>query len=319
MEAPPAGEQRPPQSSPAAPADRPASASQAPAAPAEAPSLPARFPAPARLVAIGDVHGDLAATRRALRLGGAIDEQDRWVGGSLVVVQTGDQLDRGDDEQAILDWLERLEVEARAAGGELLWLLGNHELMNAAGDFRYVTRGGFLDFQDVPGLALERFADAPELARARLAAFAVQPSAGPYARILSGQDTVRIVGDTVFSHAGVTEAWAPLVAAVNLENRCFLAGAVAALPRALTDDSGPVWTRQWGLGEADCAALGRALAALGVRRMVVGHTTQPQGITSACDGALWRIDVGLGAAYGGPIEVLEIDERGARALTGRRP
>jgi hypothetical protein len=40
--------------------------------------------------------------------------------------------------------------------------------------------------------------------------------------------------------------------------------------------------------------------------MVVGHTVQNQGITSACDGALWRIDVGLARLYGGPIEVLEL-------------
>ncbi len=40
--------------------------------------------------------------------------------------------------------------------------------------------------------------------------------------------------------------------------------------------------------------------------MVVGHTVPPHGITSACDDKLWRIDVGLGKEYGGPIEVLEL-------------
>ena len=34
-----------------------------------------RFPAARRIVAIGDLHGDLDATRRALRLAGAIDEE----------------------------------------------------------------------------------------------------------------------------------------------------------------------------------------------------------------------------------------------------
>ena len=42
-----------------------------------------------RIVAFGDVHGDLEAARGALRLAGAIDEQDRWIGGDLIVVQTG--------------------------------------------------------------------------------------------------------------------------------------------------------------------------------------------------------------------------------------
>jgi len=40
--------------------------------------------------------------------------------------------------------------------------------------------------------------------------------------------------------------------------------------------------------------------------MIIGHTVQNGGITSACDGALWRIDVGLARRYGGPIEALEL-------------
>ena len=51
--------------------------------------------------------------------------------------------------------------------------------------------------------------------------------------------------------------------------------------------------------------------------MVVGHTVQEKGITSACDGKLWRIDVGLAKGYGGPIEVLEVSET-PRVLRGTR-
>ena len=76
--------------------------------------------AAARIVAIGDLHGDLGATRQALRLAGAIDEKDHWVGGDLILVQTGDQLDRGDGEQAILELLDRLQDEAVATSGNYL-------------------------------------------------------------------------------------------------------------------------------------------------------------------------------------------------------
>src|ERR1700733_15173971 len=119
-----------------------------PAPPVSPVSLSAKlaFAAPERLLAIGDLHGDLDHARRALRLAGAIDASDRWVGGRLVVVQTGDELDRGDDDRAILDLVEDLKKQATAAGGELVALLGNHEIMNAAQDFRYVTIGGFAAF-----------------------------------------------------------------------------------------------------------------------------------------------------------------------------
>jgi Calcineurin-like phosphoesterase len=279
-----------------------------------------RIPSPRRVIAIGDLHGDFGGMEAALRAGGAIDETGHWRGGDLVVVQTGDLLDRGDDEQRIIDNLERLETEARAAGGDLIWLLGNHELMNAAGDFRYVTPGGFLDFEDTPKLDLGSVAARPKMERARMAAFATFPSTGPYAKILAGQDTIRIVGDTVFSHAGLTESWAARAQAVNLENRCWLAGQVPALPvpSALSDDSSPVWTRAFGTSEVDCGMVRRALAELGSTRMVIGHTVQPDGISSECDGALWRIDVGLAALYGGPIQVLQISGGVVTVLRGPR-
>ena len=45
------------------------------------------LPAAARLVAIGDLHGDMGKTRRAFRIGGLIDHQDRWSGGTTTAVQ----------------------------------------------------------------------------------------------------------------------------------------------------------------------------------------------------------------------------------------
>src|SRR6187551_1519251 len=99
----------------------------------EAPRAPDpsfQLPAAERVIAIGDLHGDVSALRAALRLAGAIDEAGKWIGKSLVVVQTGDQLDRGDDEPQILDLFQRLRTEAAAAGGAVHVLNGNHEVMN---------------------------------------------------------------------------------------------------------------------------------------------------------------------------------------------
>jgi calcineurin-like phosphoesterase family protein len=281
--------------------------------------LPLRRPMPKRLVAIGDLHGDLGGTRAALRAAGAIDASDRWIGGALTIVQTGDVLDRGEDEQAILDLIARLETEAAAAGGAVIALIGNHELMNAALDFRYVTPGGYADFDDVAGLDLARWDSVPERARHRVAALA---PGGLYAKWIAKHDVIAIVGDTVFSHAGVLGEWAQHVDDVNRSSRCWLdgqAGGPEAAPPAMTSSESPVWTRAVGLEAADCAAVKTALAALGVKRMVVGHTVQAQGVNALCDGAVWRIDVGLAKLYNGPIQVLELTPDGApKVLSGQR-
>jgi hypothetical protein len=283
----------------------------APIEPGELPEVRDHFPAPARLVAIGDVHGDLEATRRALRLAGAIDESDKWIGGELVIVQTGDQLDRGDGEQQILELFARLQHEANAAGGAVHLLNGNHEYMNALGDLRYVTTGGLIDFADAPGVDVaapelaEILAQVPAQARPRVAAF--WPGQ-PWAHELSKRNMIVVVGDSVFVHGGITPEWAGKIGEINGQSRAWLSGKRSEPPAAVTDNDGPVWSRHYSEepSASDCAMLDEALAIIGVKRMIVGHTVHTEGITSACDGKVWRIDVGMAAHYGGPTQVLEI-------------
>jgi predicted esterase len=276
---------------------------------------PLRLPEATRIVAIGDLHGDLGATRRALRLAGAIDERDRWIGGSLVVVQTGDQLDRGDDEQAILDLFARLAREAASTGGAVHALNGNHELMNAALDLRYVTPGGYADFRDAVAVDSTdaELRSYPDSVRARIAAF--RPG-GPYARLLAERNVVLIVGDNVFVHGGILPEHVTYgLDRSNAETQAWLCGD-GPKPEFLLKRGSPVWARNYSdeVDDADCAMLREVLASLSAKRMIVGHTVQEGGIRSFCDGQVWCIDAGMSVHYGGEIEVLEIMGASLRVL-----
>ncbi len=281
---------------------------KAPADPS-APPVKTRVKGAPRIVAFGDVHGDLQATLAALRLAGAIAaDGETWIGGSLVLVQTGDQLDRGDDERAILELFDRLADEAAAAGGAFYILNGNHELMNAAGDLRYVTPGGFADFARVPDLPLNdpKFASVPEVVRPRFAAFA---PGGPYARMLAKRPTVLVVGDTVFAHGGVLPEHVSYgLEKINQEIQRWLLGQTDTPPAIASGETSPVWTRDYSMepDASDCATLDRALAAIPAKRMVVGHTVQIEGVKSACGGKVWLVDVGMAKHYGGSPSVIEI-------------
>ena len=288
------------------------------AQPAGAASALSRRNVPGRLIAIGDLHGDLAAARQALRLAGAIDESDRWIGKNLSVVQTGDQLDRGDDERGILDLLQQLKASAAEQGGQVIPLNGNHEVMNAQGDYRYVTPAGIGAFAGVrPRSPLARSAPPPFEDRA--AAFL---PGGGYARVLAERDLIAVVGDTVFVHGGVTPAHVGYgIERINRETQAWLRGE-GRLPAIVPSETGPIWMRDYSLdpvAASTCETLGQVLAALGARRMVVGHTVQKTGITSACDDRVYRIDVGLSRYYGeGDIQVLEIDGARVRTLSAPR-
>lgn len=277
-----------------------------------------RLPGAGRVVAIGDVHGDLNALRGALRLAGAIDTDDRWIGKNLSVVQTGDQLDRGDQDREVLDVLEKLEVEAKPAGSALVVLNGNHELMNVAFDFRYVTPKSFASFNEFAREAGSVAQRVPEGERGRAAAFS--PGA-PYALKLSKRLTVAVVGDSLFAHGGVLPAHLDYgLDRLNDEASAFLAGKLRELPQALSAQDAPVWTRLYGgpqVQDEVCQGLGRVLQQVGAKRLVVGHTVQKEGINSACREQLFRIDVGLSAYYGdNPPQVLEITAQGTRILKG---
>lgn len=294
---------------PRPPGDAPRASASASASSGAGSFTASRFPDAKRIVAIGDLHGDLSATRAALRLAGAIDENDHWAGGPLVLVQTGDQLDRGDDERAIVDLFDRLVDEATRAGGTVHPLNGNHEIMNVAGDFRYVTQGGYRDFANVSGITSldPRLSSVPVEARPR--AGALFPG-GPYAKRLSKRNTIVIVGDTVFVHGGVLPAHVKYgIDRINREVSAWMNGDSRSPPEIIMAEDAPIWSRvfaEGSLGAGTCETLGKVLTSLSVKRMVIGHTVQKGGISSACDGKVWRIDVGLASFYGGPTEVLEI-------------
>ena len=101
-----------------------------------------------RVVAVGDIHGDLEAFDGLLRRAGLIDERGRWSGGRAVLVQTGDVTDRGPRVRGVFDRLMSLEGQARRAGGRVEALLGNHETMNLTGEFRDVSPDTYAEFAD---------------------------------------------------------------------------------------------------------------------------------------------------------------------------
>lgn len=305
---------------PASPPGPAPAASGAPAASTTAGAAPRTFTAPgltyaapARLVAFGDVHGDLDAARRALRLAGAIDGSDAWIGGSLFVVQTGDQIDRGDSDRAVLDLFDRLRAEAKAKGGTLLSLNGNHELMNAALDFRYVTERSFGGFSDFPAND-PLLARLPEPQRGRAAAFL---PGGTYARRLAERPVLAIVGDSVFVHGGLLMKHLTYgLEKLDGETRAWLRGEQPGPPHQVVAEDGVVWLRTFSsqTGARECQQLAAVLDALGARRMVMGHTPQKPDISEACDGRAVRIDTGMSHHYGGKVEVLEIAGGKTRVL-----
>ncbi len=270
---------------------------------------------PRRIVAIGDLHGDLEAARAALTMAGAMGPEGHWSGGEMILVQTGDILDRGDGEEAILQLLRRLQAEAPEAGGEVHILNGNHELMNAYLDFRYVTEGGLADFEEASSFSQVDSVLASVKPEQRGRATAFRPG-GPVALVLAEHPTALLVGNNLFVHGGILPEHAVMgMDAMNGAVREWLLGHTPR-PEWVRGERSPVWTRLYSRepSVAACDTLARVLEELGADRMVVGHTVQRTGITSFCGGRVWCIDVGMAEHYGGRPEVLEIRGEAVRSI-----
>lgn len=190
-----------------------------------------------RIVAIGDIHGNIDGLKSILTTAGLIGAGGRWRGGRTHLIQTGDYMDRGEQTRAVLDFLMALEPRARKAGGRALALLGNHEVMNLIGDTRDVTREIFATFADAKSEARReeawtKFAalgaakaakgePVPAVyAQTREAWLATHPPGfveyrdamgprGKYGAWLRDKPVLLQYGGSIFMHAGFSEATAP--------------------------------------------------------------------------------------------------------------
>lgn len=299
-----------------------------------------------RVVAVGDVHGAYDNFVEVLQLAGLVDEDAKWVGGTTHLVQTGDILDRGKDALKVIDLIQRLEKEAEKAGGRVHFLLGNHEVMNMTGDFRYVNPIEYGRFRDRESMrrAQDLWVRQTDQARARakeagqdfdagayreklqkqapigyverVRAFSAN---GEYGRWLRRHDAVARINGIVFLHGGLV----PEVAELGCKeiNKRVRREITKDLEKTLRDPlstlsagaRGPLWYRGLALEDETTYApvVDDVLEAMGAKAVVVAHTVSKTGrIQTRFDGRVVMIDVGMSPAYLGSLAALEITRDG---------
>ena len=303
-----------------------------------------------RIVSVGDVHGAYSELERVLEATKLVDDQGRWVGGATHLVSLCDLVDRGPDSRKVLDLLMRLFEEARQGGGYVHVLLGNHEAMVLAGDRRYVSPAEYEAFGGEAGYLaafsptgryggwlLERNAviriDDVVFVHGGLAPVLVELGAEEVNRRLREELRALIASRQALVAAGVFEAGADLgkqvqaVAALLQPDRAATldpeliahARRVHDFDKTLAfDPAGPLWYR----GTADNPEseerplVDAALAKLGARRAVIGHTPTPDlRVRSRFDGRVVLADTGmLTDYYGGHPAAVELSGSAVTAI-----
>ena len=293
------------------------------------------YPATQRIIAIGDLHGDLSVTIKILKYAKIIDEKYNWIAEppNTIVVQVGDQLDscrpsniikcgkNGDYKKNrkgdlfIFKFLYNINERAKKKGGKVINLLGNHELMNVEGDFRFQSKN---DIKSV--IALSNLYNNNINYQYDLRKLLFKPG-GDIARFMAcTRQSAVIIGSNLFVHAGIVPDLAKkykihdintiirkwLLNIINIENDKRNIGSVKDILRNINQS--PFWVRIFGMipkdidiDNEDCKKyLQPTLKLYDVSNMIVGHTpTLINGnkLNSTCDKHLWRIDVGLSDSF----------------------
>jgi len=93
-----------------------------------------------KIFAISDIHGNFEQLIKLLKGNKIIDNNLHWNWGNGHLVIIGDVFDRGEKVTEALWFIYQLEKQARKDGGQVHFVLGNHEIMVLRGDLRYVNK-----------------------------------------------------------------------------------------------------------------------------------------------------------------------------------
>ena len=255
----------------------------------QTPERPAwKMKAAEKTLVLSDPHGDLHSFISILRAQQVIDDDYNWIYGKNQLVVIGDVFDRGKDVTAIFWLLYKLEQEARAAGGEALFLLGNHEEMILRGNVRYAKDKykNLADTLKIPYQSL--YGESSELGR-----------------WLRTRNLLEVIGNNLFVHAGLSvefmgrkESFAEMNEVASRGLSLSQEGRKNASPLSafiFDTKTGPFWFR--GMVKPDekfayvtPATVKRMLKKYKVGRIFVGHTIFKE-VTPFYDGKVIAVNV----------------------------
>lgn len=244
-----------------------------------------------KVIAIGDLHGDITSLQIILHFSDIVDEEGNWKAENLLLIQVGDILDRGIYGSIIYDYLFKLQKQAEEKKSRVILLLGNHEQRNMCGEFEDVHKDEIKEF----------FNNDKDQ---RIKAFSSKT--GSYFKRLIRIPSIIKVNDSIFTHGGISEETSQFginflntKIRLQIENKCKV---LAYDSYDYLNDKSVLWYKDLSRSVKFnhyqcCALLKKNLKKFNAHHLVVGHTRQmSHEITSFCDNTFFLIDTGMSQA-----------------------
>lgn len=240
---------------------------------------------PEKMFVISDVEGEFDAFRNLLLANKIINDKYEWIFGKGHLILCGDLFDRGKDVPATLWLLYKLEDEARIKGGYVHTILGNHDIMNMAGDLRYLDKK-YLKSAEVMGISyMDLYTENTELGR-----------------WLRSKNLVEKIGENLCLHGGLSVEISKLgldVRRLNKVARPYYGW--KNLKRTVANDTvlniysgsvGLFWYRGYFVEPLiEESAIDDILRQFNVKRIIVGHTILKGNVAFYFKGKVLAVDV----------------------------
>jgi hypothetical protein len=232
---------------------------------------------------ISDIEGNFMAFRRLLQANNIIDTNFNWTFGNGHLVLTGDFVDRGFQQTEVLWLIYSLEEKAKAAGGYVHFILGNHEIMNMSGDLRYLNA----KYNESANLLNQSF----------VLLYGENSEIG---RWLRSKNVIEKIGHILYCHAGISAALNRMdlpASKINKLVRPFFADSTYIYNSPEVDtlygDLGPFWYRGYYTGAVKASAMqiDSTLSAYKVKQIATGHTVIADTISILYNGKVLNTDV----------------------------
>ncbi|OBP13150.1 hypothetical protein A5320_20120 [Rheinheimera sp. SA_1] len=237
---------------------------------------------PTKVLISSDLEGRLDYFLQWGKETGLLDAAGNWQYGDGHLVIAGDSVDRGRQVHDLLWTLYQLQQQARAAGGELHLLLGNHE--------QYLLRGVVKDVEAEHLWATEQFA------KEYKQAFAADTVLGHWLR---QQPLLLKLNRTLYLHGGISETLLASgldISQINQLHRDLLSREVQdeASYDLLFSRSSPTQFRGMAVVPGNDQLVSqqhvdRVRQVFDVDYLVVGHT-QAQALTATYNGAVYLVE-----------------------------
>ncbi|HEY0929305.1 MAG TPA: metallophosphoesterase [Gemmatimonas sp.] len=234
------------------------------------------------VVAISDIESGFGAFRQFLVAHHIADSTMHWTFGKGHLVLVGDFVDRGASTTQVLWAVYQLEQSAKAAGGTVHFIVGNHEIKNLQANFQTANEKYF-HIAGILGKRQDQLFDDEAL----------------LGRWLASKNVLEVINGVAFVHGGLHPDLPKHQVSVEDINRIVRDGYRVPYfsPAAVTTESflrsgttGPAWYRGYFKDDLSQQAVERSLDAVGAHAVVVGHTLQGK-VNARFNKKVFAIDV----------------------------